>query len=125
GAKDGIISNVAACNAAVDVTILRCANGADTADTCLSDAQLKAVATITSDYKPGFAIAGMDAFPKWALLEGAMFQGRSDFGRAPQPSNPRSGKEPLLYSAGDQTVKNIITRDPKFETMKFDPKQFQ
>jgi feruloyl esterase len=125
GAKDGIISNVAACNAAVDVRILRCANGADTADTCLSDAQLKAVATITSEYKPGFAIAGMDTFPKWALLEGAVFQGRSDFGQVPKPSNPLSGKEPLLYSAGDQTVKNIITRDPKFETMTFDPKQFQ
>jgi feruloyl esterase len=125
GAKDGIISNVAACDAAVDVKILRCANGSDTADACLSDAQLKAVATITSDYKPGFAIAGMDTFPKWALLEGAMFQGRSDFGGVSKPSNPLSGKEPLLYSAGDQTVKFIITRVPTFETMTFDPKQFQ
>jgi len=125
GVKDGIISNVAACNAAVDIRILRCANGADTADTCLSDPQLKAVATITSDYKPGFAIAGMDTFPKWALLEGATFLGPSNFGQASKPSNPLSGKEPLLYSAGDQTVKNIITRDPKFETMTFDPKQYQ
>jgi len=125
GVKDGIVSNVAGCNAAFDVKTLRCANGADTGDTCLSDAQLKAVATITSEYKPGFAIAGMDTFPKWALLEGATFQGPSNFGQAPQPSNPLSGKEPLLYSAGDQTVKFIITRDPKFETMQFDPKQFQ
>ncbi len=84
-----------------------------------------AVATITSEYKPGFAVAGMDTFPKWALLEGATLPGPSNFGQAPQPSNPLSGKEALLYSAGDQTVKNIITRDPKFETMKFDPKQFQ
>jgi feruloyl esterase len=125
GVKDGIVSNVAACNAAFDVKALRCPNGADTGDTCLSDAQLRAVATITSEYKPGFAVAGMDRFPKWALLEGATFLGPSNFGQAPQPSNPLSGKEPLLYSAGDQTVKNIITRDPKFETMKFDPKQFQ
>jgi len=42
-----------------------------------------------------------------------------------QASNPISGKEALLYSAGDQTVKFIITRDPKTETMKFDPKQYQ
>jgi len=125
GAKDGIISNVAGCNAAFDVKTLRCPNGADTGDTCLSDAQLRAVATITSEYKPGFAVAGMDTFPKWALLEGATFQGPSNFGQAPQPSNPLSGKEPLLYSAGDQTVKFIITRDPKFETMTFDPKKFQ
>jgi pimeloyl-ACP methyl ester carboxylesterase len=125
GVKDGIISNVAACNVAFDVKTLRCANGADAGDTCLSDAQLKAVATITSEYKPGFAIAGMDTFPKWALLEGALFQGRSNFGKAPQPSNPLSGKEPLLYSAGDQTVKFIITRNSTFETMTFDPKQHQ
>ncbi len=125
GAKDGIISNVAGCNAAFDASTLRCANGADTGDTCLSDAQIKAVQAINSSYKPGFAIAGMDTFPKWALMEGATFQGPSNFGQAREPSNPLSGKEPLLYSAGDQTVKFIITRDPNYDTMKFDPKQWQ
>jgi len=125
GAPDGIIANVAACNASFDVKTLRCANGADTGDACLSDAQLKAVATIVSPYKPGFAIAGMDTFPKWALLEGARFEGRSNFGSVPQPSNPLSGNEALLYSAGDQTAKFIISRNPKLETMTFDPKQYQ
>ena len=43
----------------------------------------------------------------------------------PQPANPLSGKEALLYSAGDQTVKFIITRDPKYDTTKFDPKQWK
>src|SRR5215472_8315173 len=52
GVKDGIISDVAGCNAAFDIKALRCPNGADAGDTCLSDAQLKAVATITSDYTP-------------------------------------------------------------------------
>ena len=107
------------------MSALRCPNGADTGDTCLSDAQIRAVQAINSSYKPGFAIAKMDTFPKWALLEGALFQGPSNFGQAPQPSNPLSGKEPLLYSAGDQTVKFIITRDPRYDTMKFDPKQWQ
>jgi pimeloyl-ACP methyl ester carboxylesterase len=125
GAKDGIISNVAGCNAAFDVSALRCPNGADTGDTCLSDAQIKAVRTITTSYKPGVTIAGLESFPKWALLEGALFQGPSNFGQVPQPSNPLSGKEALLYSAGDQTVKFIITRDPKYDPMKFDPKQWQ
>jgi feruloyl esterase len=124
GAKDGIISNVAACNSAFDVKTLRCANGA-AGDTCLSDAQLKAIATITSDYKAGVTVAGMDTFGKWALLEGATFSGPSNFGQASQPSNPISGKEPLLYSAGDQTIKFIITRDPMFDPMKFDPKKYE
>jgi feruloyl esterase len=125
GAKDGIISHVKACNAAFDISTLRCPNGADTGNTCLSDAQIRTVRTITSDYKPGVSIAGMDAFPKWALLEGALFQNASNFGSVPQPSNPLSGKEALLYSVGDQTVKYIITRDPQFDPLKFDPKQWQ
>jgi feruloyl esterase len=43
----------------------------------------------------------------------------------PQPSNPLSGKEPLLYTAGDQTAKFIISRNPTLDTMQFDPRQFQ
>src|SRR5262245_29097570 len=125
GVKDGIISQVKACNTAFDVKTLRCANGTDTGDTCLSDAQLGAVARITSDYMPGFAVAGMDTFPRWPLLEGALFRDRSNWGQVPQPSNPLSGKEPLLYTAGDQTAKFIISRNPKLDTMTFDPKKWQ
>ncbi len=125
GAKDGIVSNVAACNAAFDVSALRCPNGADAGDTCLSDAQIRAIKTITSSYQPGINIAAMDTFPKWALLEGALFQGPSNFGQVRQPSNPLSGKEALLYSAGDQTVKFILTRDPLYDPLKFDPAQWR
>jgi hypothetical protein len=42
----------------------------------------------------------------------------------PQPSNPLSGTEPLLYTAGDQTAKFIISRNPKLDTTTFDPKQW-
>jgi pimeloyl-ACP methyl ester carboxylesterase len=125
GARDGIISNVEACNAAFDISALRCPNGADTGDSCLSDAQIRAVRMIAAPYKPGVTIAGMDTFPKWALLEGALFQGPSNFGQVSQPSNPLSGKEALEYSAGDQTVKFILTRDAKYDPLKFDPAQWK
>jgi feruloyl esterase len=125
GAKDGIVSNVKACNAAFDISTLRCPDGADTGDTCLSDAQIRAVRMIDSPYKPGVTIAGMDTFPKWALLEGATFQGPSNFGQVSQPSNPISGKEALEYSAGDQTVKFILTRNPNYDPLKFDPTQWK
>jgi pimeloyl-ACP methyl ester carboxylesterase len=124
GVKDGIISNVRGCDAAFHVRALRCADGR-TGQNCLSDAQLKAVARITSDYDPGFSIAGMRKFPRWALLEGSTFAGPSNFGTVTQPSNPLSGKEPLLYSAGDATIKYIITRDPTYDTLHFDPKQYE
>jgi pimeloyl-ACP methyl ester carboxylesterase len=125
GARDGIISSVKACNEAFDAKALRCASGKDEGDGCLSDAQLGAVAKIASDYKPGFSVGGMDTFPRWALLEGALFRERSNFGQVPQPANPLSGKESLLYTAGDQTAKFIITRNPKLDTMQFDPAQWK
>ena len=125
GLKDGIISNVAACDAAFDLSSLGCPNGADTGDTCLSDAQIRTVRTIASGYQPGLNIAGMETFPQWAVLEGARFEGPSNFGQVRQPSNPLSGKEALLYSAGDQTVKFIVTRDPKYDPMKFNPREWQ
>jgi feruloyl esterase len=124
GIKDGIVANVKACTTAFDAKTLRCPDGSDAGETCLSDAQLAAVGKINSDYKPGFAIAGMDTFPRWALLEGALFQ-VSNFGKAPQPTNPISGGEALLYTAGDQTAKFIITRDPNLDTMTFDPMRWK
>ncbi len=120
GAKDGIISNVTACDTSFDVKTLRCLNGA-TGDTCLSDAQLRAVAIITAPYKPGVTIAAMDTFPKWALLEGALFADRSNFGGAPKPSEPPAPNDPLLYQAGAATVKYIITRDAKADPQQFEP----
>jgi hypothetical protein len=125
GVKDGIISHVKSCNTAFDVKTLRCANGADAGDGCLSDAQLGAVAKITSDFTLPFTVAGMDTFPRWPLLEGALFRERSNWGSLPQPSNPLSGKEPLLYSAGTATIKFVITRDPDFDPMTFDPTRWK
>jgi len=71
------------------------------------------------------SIAGADRFGKWALLEGALFAAASNLGEGPIPSNPISGKEPLLYRAGDQSVKFIFTRDPKFDPLQFDPQKYQ
>ena len=124
GVSDGIISNVKKCNGVFDVHELRCPEGANSGDNCLSDAQLTAVDQITSEYRPGFKIAGMDSFPKWPLLDGALFQ-VSTFGTVSQPSNPLSGNEALLYSVGDQTVKYIITRNSDTDTMGFIPEQWE
>jgi feruloyl esterase len=129
GVKDGIISDVAGCRSTFNLRTLRCANGAG-GNGCLSDAQLRAIATITAEYKPGITIAGMETFPKWALLEGSLFAelpGRrppfSTFGDGRQPANPPSGREPLLYQVGSATVKNIITRDPTVDPLQFEPRQ--
>ena len=128
GVEDGIISNVAACNTTFTVatirSTLRCAGGADSGDSCLSDAQIAAVAKIASPYRPGFAIAGAEEFPRWALLEGSRFQ-VSNFGKRPVPTNPPTDADALTYNAGAATAKYIITRDPNLDPLTFDPRAWK
>jgi Tannase and feruloyl esterase len=123
GATDGIISNIAACHRVFNIdtvrNTLRC-GGEDNGKSCLSDAQIEAVARIVSPYRPGFAVAGADEFPPWALLEGSSFV-ISNFGTRRVPGNPPTIMDALLYNAGAATVKYIITRDPSYDPLKFIP----
>jgi pimeloyl-ACP methyl ester carboxylesterase len=124
GAKDGIISNVAACNRTFTLDTvrasLRCADGRDVGDTCLSDAQIEAVGKITSAYRPGFPVAGADLFPRWPLLEGSRFQ-VANFGKSAVPMNPPGPTDALLYAAGAATSKYVVTRNPALDALTFDP----
>jgi len=123
GVKDGIISNVAGCNAIFNIKTIRskfaCPAGGDT-ESCLTPAQIAAVERITSPYRPGFPLAGMSEFPRWPLLEGALFQ-VSNFGTRPVPTNPPTATDALLYNAGAATAKYIITRDASLDALTFDP----
>jgi pimeloyl-ACP methyl ester carboxylesterase len=123
GDKDGIISNVAGCNAAFNIATVKatlaCPAGTDN-DSCLTAAQIAAVEQIVSPYRPGFPVAGLTEFPRWPLLEGALFQ-VSNFGPRPVPANPPTADDALLYNAGAATSKYIITRDPALDALTFDP----
>jgi feruloyl esterase len=124
GAKDGIISNVAACNARFSIETvrsqLRCKDGADSGDTCLSDAQIEAVRKISSPYRPGFAIAGAEEFPRWAILEGSRLT-VANLGKSPIPGNPPVQGDALLYMAGSATSRFAVTRNPALDALTFDP----
>lgn len=128
GAKDGIISNIAGCNATFNIDTvkrdapagLRCPGGTDAGDQCLSDAQIAAVERITSPYDAGLPVAGMQVFPRWALLEGSTFTGGSTFGTSNQPSATGVG-DALLYGAGAATTRYAITRDPSLNPLTFNP----
>ena len=128
GVSDGIISNLAACRRVFNIATvrhtLRCPGGGDTGAECLSDAQIAAVARIVSPYRPGFPVGGADEFAPWALLEGSRFQ-ISNFGTRPIPGNPPTMADALLYNAGAATVKYIITRNPGFDPLTFDPAAYR
>jgi hypothetical protein len=128
GAKDGIVGNVAACNAAFTIdtvrATLRCAGGADTGDTCLSDAQIAAVRQIASPYDAGFEVAGQQVFARWPVLEGAVFS-VSSFGAARVPSNPPAPTDALLYAIGAAHAKYFATQDPSLDALAYDPVRYK
>ncbi len=76
GAVDGVISNVEACNRGFDPSTavlngipVRCAGGADTGNSCLSDAQIEALRKINSPVPFNFTLAnGETNFPGYNVL---------------------------------------------------------
>lgn len=69
GVVDGLISNQNACNAKFDPNVVRCAGGADTGDTCLSDAQITALNVMNGSTLTGgaafnfFLASGLQSYP--------------------------------------------------------------
>ena len=138
GVKDGVISNMRACNATFDpakATVngapLRCAGGADTGDTCLSDAQITALKVydtpITFNYPlasgetqyPGFNVWGTDlGIPNASPLQATVTL--LSFGTS-QPASPMPATSPYGSTFWDQWVRFFVTRDPNFNSLTLDP----
>lgn len=115
GVVDGIVSNVAGCDETFDLESLRCEDGADTGDDCLSDAQLEAVRAMTTDNDLGFEIEGNSIFAKSALLQGALYQGFPGFGTGPYDQG-------LQFQVLDATSRyGVAGGDPDHDTYAFDP----
>jgi feruloyl esterase len=115
GITDGVVANQAACNAAFDPQTLRCPGGADTGNTCLSDAQLAVVSSWTSDavwtgsptYRnAGWSLTGNEDDPgAW----GAWETGNGTVANA------------LQFLFADTTVKNYLARDPAANSLTYTP----
>jgi pimeloyl-ACP methyl ester carboxylesterase len=131
GVEDGIISNTNACiTATSDFKLytqqnpVRCNEGADTGNSCLSDAQIQALNVQDEPYDLGFSVfaddEGNSIFPKWTPFEGSTF---FDGGF---PNLGGDGPESSLQSTpGDATPKYAIAQDLTLDTMNdFDPAKF-
>ncbi|XYI35495.1 Tannase and feruloyl esterase [Cupriavidus oxalaticus] len=138
GVNDGLISNVAACNASFDPSTamlngqpVRCADGADTGDTCLSDAQINALKVYNSQIVFGYALgSGETQYPGFNVWG-------ADLGMAGNatvqptvialalnldaPANPMPTTAPYLSVFWDQWVRYFVTRDPTFNSLTLDP----
>jgi hypothetical protein len=139
GVVDGLISNQTKCNATFDPATatlngvpVRCPGGADTGDTCLSDAQINALKTVNSDARFNFQLAsGETGYPGYNVWG-------ADLGRAsasplqpivtflalgtvaPADPMPTTGA-PYIGPLLDQWIKYAVTRDPTFHSLTLDP----
>lgn len=139
GVTDGVISNQQLCNATFDPSTamlngqpVRCAGGADTGDTCLSDAQITALKTIDTPSNFNFLLAsGETQYPGynvWGADLGITSNPSSlqptvtflAFGTT-QPTMPMPTTAPYISVMADQWIKYFVTRDPSFNSLNLDP----
>jgi|KBSMisStandDraft_5_1062788.scaffolds.fasta_scaffold31037_3 Tannase and feruloyl esterase. len=114
GVTDGIISKPAACT--YDPAALRCAGGADTGDTCLSDAQIGTVNAVTTAITtsdgvfthPGYYFGGENSPNGWGEYIWA---------------NPAIG-DSLQGLFSDGFIRSFITRDLAYDTAQWDVNQW-
>jgi feruloyl esterase len=141
GVADGLISNQQQCNAQFDPTTavlkgvpLRCANGVDTGDNCLSDAQIGALETIDTPTNFRFSLAsGETQYPGYNVwgADLGISTGTSPvepevtflaFGTS-QPAQIMPATAPYISVLTDQWLKYSVTRDAGFNSLSLDPEQ--
>lgn len=139
GVADGLISNVQTCNATFDPSTatvagapVRCPGGVDTGDSCLSDAQITALQTINTPASYDFFLASRETQYPGSNVWGA------DLGittspspiepivtflalGTSQPTLPMPNTAPYISVLTDQWLKFVVTRDPSFNSLAFDP----
>ena len=140
GVTDGLVSHQAACNAVFDPATatlngapLRCTGGADLGDSCLSDAQIAAVRTMNTPAEFAFPLArgnkGYPGYHVWGADLGMTLtspvQAVVSFLNlaTAQPASPMPAGAPYISRQLDGVMKYLITRDPQFDPLTFDPRQ--
>ncbi len=137
GILDGIISNQKECNEIFDPNVVRCPDGLDTGDTCLSDAQIEALHIYNSAAIFNFTMAsGLQYFPGcnvWGADLGMTQQDAGGYAFQPyvifltlgtkQPQLPPDRTMPYLSPFLDQFMKYAVVRDETgtFDTLSIDP----
>jgi hypothetical protein len=139
GVVDGLISNQGKCNAIFDPAVatldgvpVRCAGGADTGDTCLSDAQINALKSMNTAAKFNFFLAsGSTGYPGYNVWGADLGITTNPSPLQPtvtflnlgteQPANPVPAGAPYITKQLDQVLKYGVTRDTSFDALSLDP----
>ena len=120
GATDGVVSNLAACR--FDPTTLRCPGGADTGDTCLSDAQIAGVRSYSQSLTAPFVLAnGTHTYPAFNVYAGVNLSGPATPAGTVAPGSPSTLQMPFANIIYDNFVRYWVTRDANLNSLRFNP----
>jgi hypothetical protein len=128
GLEDGVISAYEKCLSAFDVGTLRCPDGADTGDSCLSDKQIEADRLVHRPYRyPSAMKNGVTAFPGWTYGSEVQPGGMVDTitGKEP-PQSPIANEkaQSVAWVNADGFVRYFFARDPKLDPFQFSAEKF-
>jgi feruloyl esterase len=125
GLADGVIGAYEKCSSVFDVRKLRCVNGADTGDTCLSDAQIEADRLVHRPFEYPFVMKfRVTSFPGWNYGGEDQPGGLVDTltGREKPQFPIKSAKtQSIGWNNADGFVRYMFVRDPKFNPLEFRP----
>ena len=123
GLADGVIGAYEKCMKVFDVGTLRCPGGADTGDTCLSDAQIEADRLVHRPFQYPFPMKhGITTFPGWnyggedqagGLVQTLTGTEKPQF---PVKSNKTAS---IAWINADGFVRYVFVRDPAFNALAF------
>jgi feruloyl esterase len=112
GARDGLISNTAACRQQFKIESLRCQGDAGSDAACLTEAQIAALRKLASPLQFGFALkGGVSSFGGWPVFEGAFTDPHnpSGWGNRPAPGAPPTSDDAAQFIMADQAIRYLIT----------------
>lgn len=139
GLVDGLIANQSRCNAlfdpetaSVNGTPLRCPEGVDAGDHCLSDVQIATLKAMNASTRFNFTLAsGETGYPGYNVW-GADLGITSSPGpltatiaflhlNTTQPAFPMPTTAPYISRQTDALIRYGVTRDPGFDSLSLDP----
>jgi Tannase and feruloyl esterase/Alpha/beta hydrolase domain len=123
GLADGIITATTSCH--FDPNSIRCPGGADTGDSCLSDAQIAAYSAYNTEITFSYPLgSGETHYPGFNVFSGAETRGVLYLGTTPptnSPGNPSILSQPYWGTFWEQWVRFFVTRDPLYNALTLDP----
>jgi Tannase and feruloyl esterase len=128
GLEDGVISAYEKCLSVFDAGTLRCPDGADTGDSCLSDKQIEADRLVHRPYRYPFAMKnGVTAFPGWTYGSEVQPGGMVDtITGKEKPEFPIANEkvQSVAWVNADGFVRYFFARDPKLDPFQFSAEKF-